>query len=938
MEASDKNQKYVEFIVKNDEIDQKQLKSVRQEFIALSELRLQRMESSLSPTQIDYLKLIPLLFHVNHPMLPGYVDKFTPCGLPNYTPSTLEKKIAKTVSQSFEYKPRAHLKYPIASLYLMGSMGTLGQSNASDIDLWICLAEPLEPSLLNKLNAKAQNIKNWLLTIGIEFNSYVVNLDDFSRNKKKKIEVDSCGNTQNYLLLDEFYRTAVWFAGRWLLWWLVPPGENYTEYAQRLVKQKHIDSADWIDFGEVKKIPASEYFSAALWQLYKAIESPYKSSVKLLVLEVYARLFPCAGVLSDEFKLRVHHNKLDEQDSDPYLLILLFAEKSLQDNPQRLEFLRRAFYLKANIKITGAKKRKPSWRYMMIAELVKGWGWNQTRLDYLNSRHLWNIAKVSDERMDLVRELTSSYHFLSNFARVQGVINKLTKTELLSLGRKLYAAFERRSGKIERLNNGIAKDVYESAITLREDARKGWQLYLGHINQNKLAINQPVYSGHSLFECLVWGVVNGVITATTRNHVYQVNDYLNRQLASEITRDIIKLLEKFRLSEAKTSFDKEAKISCLGIFVNTRSDPLSEEKQENLYRVTSQSDCFSWAENKINLASHFDVLLINSWGEITAKHYSGDAAWIEFFSQHKDFLNSMSDIPIYCRGLVQKDQVLNRVRDLLDKWKSLVASSQRNALSNQYIILVGKRYLLIDLFYEGITYKIYTSVAKLYAGLSNILYLEKPEVRIKFHVDLWAPLELFVKSVLKRRLSENLDLFIYQKNNRLVEVMVKSANGSIHFQSHKNINIEQIVGHYQQFFDKIQNRNLLNNGLLEMVNFLQFKGLSENNKAKFKQLESSATSLDQQFSLVQAIATQKHVYSAGFDLFTADASYYYVEHGEGVYAKLQNQLLSMRRKGNQYPLFLTDLDLSAIHNKVSIIEALAYKKMIEIKLNKKLVY
>ena len=130
-----------------DEIDQKQLKKTRDAFLKLSQTRFHRMELSLSPTQADYLKLVPLLFHVNHPMLPGYVDGFTPCGLPNYTPTTVEKSIAKTVSQSFVYKPKAHLSYEIASIFLMGSMGTLGQSNSSDIDLWICLAEVLEEEI-----------------------------------------------------------------------------------------------------------------------------------------------------------------------------------------------------------------------------------------------------------------------------------------------------------------------------------------------------------------------------------------------------------------------------------------------------------------------------------------------------------------------------------------------------------------------------------------------------------------------------------------------------------------------------------------------------------------------------------------------------------------------------------------------------------------------
>lgn len=935
MSSSDILQLIVEIYVKMDEIDQKQLKTIRRNFMALSETRFKRMESSLLPTQADYLKLLPLLFHVNQPILPGYVDKFTPCGIPNYTPSMLEKRIAKTVSQSFEYKPRAHLQYRIASLFLMGSTGTLGQSTISDIDLWICLAEPLENKLITKLKLKANRIKYWLAKVGVELNFYLVNSDDFSTKKIKKIESDSCGNTQNYLLLDEFYRTSVWFAGRWPLWWLIPTDVDYSEYANKLLQQKYFDFTDWIDFGEVKQIPASEYFSAALWQLYKAIDSPYKSLVKLLVLEVYAKLFPCAGVLSDEIKSRLYQNNELEQDLDPYLQILLFAEKSLQDNPQRLEFLRRAFYLKANVKITQIKKRKPSWRYTMMAELVNRWGWNQARLDYLNSRHQWGIYEVLNERKDLVKELTSSYHFLSKFARVQGVINKVTKSELLSLGRILYAAFERKSGKIEQLNNGIAKDVYEPKITLSQDKNRGWGLYLGHINQSKLMINQPVFVGHSLFECLSWGCINRVISNTTRFHVYQINEYLSYRMAGEFTRDIIKLLDKFSQYKTQITYNKEAQNNGLGIFINTRTDPLVEEKQGNLYRVVSQSDCFCWTDNKINLANHFDVILINSWGEITTEYYSGESAWIEFFNQYQNSIfKSSENIPIYCRGLVQKDKVVERVTELLKKWNSLLVNSRRSGMANRYLMTVGRKWLVIDLLPGNINFDVYGSLAKLYTGLSSNPFMDKPEVKIKFHLDPLLTLDLFVKSVVKRRLSDTIDFFIHQKNKSIVEVMVKSVNGSVHFQLHKNISVEQVIEHYQQFFEKIQNRNLLNNGLLETVNYFEYMQFANNQTVRFRPVKIKSTNLYPQFFLVQAIATQKEVFSTGFDLFTAEASFYYLDHGENVYSKLRNELLKARKERANYPIFLTDLDLSAIHKKVTIIESLNYKKMIEAKLNK----
>jgi len=927
--------------VKVEEIDQKQLKNIRQRFIQLSELRFQRMESSLSPIQADHLKLLPLLFHVNHPMLPGYVDKFVPCGLPNYSPTAVQKSIAKTVSQSFEYKPRAHLKYPISALYLMGSMGTLGQSTSSDIDLWICLSDPLEGALYKKLKEKANNIKDWLNENGIELNFYLVNSDDFSRNRNKQIESDHCGNTQNFLLLDEFYRTAVWFAGRWPLWWLVPTDSQYTQYSQRLLKQKHIDSADWIDFGEVKQIPANEYFSAALWQLYKAIQSPYKSSVKLLVLESYAKLFPCAGVLSNEFKNLVYDDFNAAKESDPYLSILVFAEEKLQDNPQRLEFLRRSFYLKTNVKVNLKRKTKLNWRQQVINSLVKKWGWNQSRLDYLNSRHQWSVNRVIEERKDLVRELTQSYHFLSNFARIQGVINNVTKSELLSLGRKLYAAFERRNGKVELLNNGIAKDIFEASVTINHDSKKGWQFYLSHLNKKTLVINQPIYTSESLFNCLCWGCANYILTNDSLCQIYSETEFLDHQFAKEMITDIARLLNQFDGYNNKINFSNNSKIVYFGLFLNTRTDPLQNDKLDNLYRVVSESDCLSWTENKINLAGHFDMVAMNSWGELSTQHFSGESALIDFFKQYrKSLIRAIDNIPIFCRGLIQNEDIAKRVRELLVTWSKLSIKSQKSNNCHRYLMLIGKKWLAVHFFEGKVEYQIFSSQASLLLSLSEnhkaIEIDSNSDIDSKNYInfDSWLNLSSFIQSVLKRRLSDHIDCFIEMKSAKLIEFSIKIPNGTVFFQSHKNTTVDQLVGHYQQFFDNVQNRISLDSGISKIINYYSYEKIPASNQRRLKKIDVKSSNLYQQFSLVQAIGFYKNSRLLGFNLYTTKETYLYSEYAEQVYPKLVKELLAMRKRAGQYPIFLTDIDLSETNEKASLMELLRHKRLIEEKLNR----
>lgn len=700
------------------EIDPKYLKSCQYKFMRLSEHRLARMLDTFNMEQADCIRLIPMLFHVNHPMLPGYVNKQTPCGIPNYFPSELEKKIAKTVSRSFEFKQRAYRQFDISALYLMGSTGTLAQSTRSDLDLWVCLASKLPESSKSALKKKTLLINQWMLKKSIELNCYLVQQDEFKINREKELEADSCGNTQNYLLLDEFYRTAVWVAGRMPIWWLVPPKENYNQFVKRLFGDKHLDSIEWIDLGGITEIPASEYFSAALWQLLKSIKYPYKSLVKLLLLEIYARCFPRVDLISARYKQLVYD---DCKDLDPYLIVLLYAEDFLENNPQRLEFLRRAFYLKAGSKIQLNKNKPKNWRYQQLKKLVERWGWTQTRLTYLNNRNSWKISAVMKERADLVREINHSYHFLSNFGRVQGVLDGENQKDLTSIGRMLYAAFERRSGKIETINYGIVGDLTESAITIVEKSEQNekWQLMPGLINAAKIAIHQIVYTAESFFEVLVWGVCNEIITSQTNIKVYSENIYYTGETARLLVKDLLPLTKQSKPNFSGKTFDHPAQTIMMSIYLNTRSDPLESEKASGIYSITNQKDAFCWGNEQLNLFMQFDVVWLNSWGEYNCKSYAGALACIHFFIEHnKELFDKSCELQFY-GALPNFKQHKERLLRLFEAWNKLLIKSTHLSKTFRFMMSIGKCYLRIDFSQGKANTKIFKHAKALLMSLSD---------------------------------------------------------------------------------------------------------------------------------------------------------------------------------------------------------------------------
>ncbi len=919
------------------------------DFLVLSQTRFDRMLASLTLKQQDYLRLLPLLFHVNHPMLPGYHDSFTPCGIPNYSPTGLEKQIVKTVSQSFDYQSKAYHSFAIASLFLMGSMGTLGQSISSDIDLWICFTDKLSDELSQKLTKKAENIKKWFADKRIELNFYLVHKADFSQVNSKQLDDDNCGNTQRFLLLDEFYRTAIWLVGRKPLWWLIPESEDYEKFANRLIKQKHLDEHDWIDFGEIKTIPAVEYFTATLWLLYKSIESPYKSFVKLMSLEVYAQNHPCGGILSSQLKSILHDNQLKSKECDPYLLLLQFSEATLKQSPQKLEFLRRSFYLKSGLKITlnSRYENTKGWRYELMKNLVNDWGWSSATLERLNNRPNWKIDTVVAQRKDLIRELTSCYYFLSNFARVQGVMNKNIKQELTYLGRQLYASFERRNGKVDSLNNGLARNITENTLTLSESDGV-WSVYQDQVPRKELLINKSIYIAISLFDCLTWGCVNKVIGGNTHFHLYTDNPYFDQDYAKQTTREILKWINFEKGKHINLNFRESAKTLSMGLFINTGIDPLLHEKNHDRYLVANNSDCLSLSSEKNNLAFSFHVLSLNSWGEIDLAYFQGDDALPQFFKEYSDVISELYTLDkpsFYCHGLLQNKAIVERVSGLFEKWSYYYSKSRTSKLKNYYLMSIGRQFLSVGFDNKQTNYCLITNREMLLNSIHSIDKEYPKGKKIKVDIDPYLLLRPIEESVLLRRSNKNHQCFIIEGSEQTIEIIFKSNLGVIHTRKHKNVSVKQIIAHYQQFLMKVENRI----GDLKTLEVDYFKcEIMETNKTtvktsqqpnkqqtprvRFLPLKNIHSNMNN-FNLIQAIKVANNPNPLAFNFYSNEMDYLFGIDEEIIYTKLAQDILRKRNTDEQYPIYITDLDLGKEHNQGNIVEVLNVKRDLENRLN-----
>ncbi|HFD12002.1 MAG TPA: adenylate cyclase, partial [Crenotrichaceae bacterium] len=161
---------------------QLQIDVIRGRFLKLNKARIERTQELMLPTQRDLLELLPLLFHLNVPELPGYVDQNTPAGVFSYI---LDDKLFEAAKRQwgggFDPQKTGIWSYDIESIFLMGSCGTVAFNRKSDFDVWLCHRAELDDYALSRLKKKASRIERWFESIGLEVHFFLMNAAAFKR-------------------------------------------------------------------------------------------------------------------------------------------------------------------------------------------------------------------------------------------------------------------------------------------------------------------------------------------------------------------------------------------------------------------------------------------------------------------------------------------------------------------------------------------------------------------------------------------------------------------------------------------------------------------------------------------------------------------------------------------------------------------------------------
>ncbi len=794
----------------------------------LDNLNQQRTDRALALMDLQSQRvfhLIPTLLHFNHPSIPGYYASQVPYGICEFEFNDVQSQFVEdtelTIGQPLDTAPAP----AIHGLFTMGSTSSIGQSTSSDLDIWVCVSSMMSQSERESLTNKCLLITDWAQTQGVEANFFLMDEERFRSNHSEEMTGDNCGSSQHLLLLDEFYRSAVRLAGKRLLWQIVPPEmeECYDEYVQNLCNDGYIDCSQWIDFGKLNRIPAEEYFGSNLWQLYKSIDSPYKSVLKAILLEAYSWEYPNTQLLSLDTKRRFFAHDPDLYSMDAYYLMLEKVTRYLEriGDDTRLDLVRRCFYLKTHEKLS----REPSvgsvaWRREALGELVQQWHWDDSVIRELDDRRNWKVEQVKVVHHALLDALMQSYRNLIQFARRNDITSAISPQDISVLARKLYAAFEILPGKVTLLNPQISPDLHEPDLTFIEvrpgrTNKQGWYLYKQPLTPHRIIGCAPLEHNEYLSKLVAWSFFNGLITESTRLHSVVRDAHLDIDKFYQMVSDLRNTFSLRKRRPTMQALASPCEISQLAMFINFENDPTAELSGKTLKLDPKNTDILSFGQEQKCLVGSVDLVYRNSWQEVRTLHFKGETSMLDALKtilgkMHQDALPPESvDVFCYCKNLrgVMRNMVYQLLAECIDLRLKPIEQEKRRRFK---AMRIGQQ--TYGLFFErrGVSVQMLENSVDFYRSISTNKLKGSPLLMLDKEQDYQLP------DAVDGFASEGLIQFFFEDSEQGFNIYVLDEANRVEVYHQFSGEKDEMIASVNSFYTSVQDDNKLSS---KFINF-----------------------------------------------------------------------------------------------------------------------
>ena len=621
--------------------DAEVLYSNRQAFLRFNRFKIDRNLITLSEIDRLIFLVIPRLLHVHQEGLPGYFEGDPPCGIHNFEIDKEAQVAAEKLFPDVIIRRNPDLKPVIHTALLMGSVGSIAQTKKSDLDYTLLVDKRDFTEESMKLFQKKLNlIETWTWdNYNLENHFFINDYEEVKNNIFGESDSESTGSALAKLLKEEMYRTMIIVTGK-VPFWLIAPvdcddNRYYELYEKLMTGQTLLKKEEFIDMGNVDDISQGEFFGGSIWALIKSFKSPFKTLMKMGVLEEYMFGDTKSNLLCHQIKDK-YFNDVPYLDIDPYLGMFERVQKFFNESKteDEVDALRHAFYLKVGTQVTPEEFEKGSdiWRKSTLIKMLKDWGWSAEKIERLNQYSSWQMMHKVDLGNRINKILMASYKNISEKNKTLDPSESLiTEKDTHLLGRKLFSFYRPAPNKVDNLGALVDGKTAENELTflLEQKGRNDkpeWYLIRGKNRSFLEQIDKDSIIRKS-------STLPFLLAFTVFNNLYSENtEVLLRSEGNSIKENdlnsLLKILKNFIESVNIAALSNEdlmgdAKINQLFLLIDFGSPPPPEISMGNIKDCKNNDELNQFINKRIERAKNITSIYLTTWGELFCKSYAG---------------------------------------------------------------------------------------------------------------------------------------------------------------------------------------------------------------------------------------------------------------------------------------------------------------------------
>ncbi len=867
----------------------------KQAFIEWNSSRLSNIQDNISNNFAKYIRLIPFFIQLNHKLLPGYADVNTPVGVFSYVPDKNEINEIKLLNNKFRYQQGSIINnYAVESIFFQIKI----ISNKKYC--WIFYSNKLDSDKINLLNNKILKIEKWFHIKKIDIKFIFLSIDEF-----KKHEVTILKDTSKSLFIDDFYSESILLAGKYPVWWLVPPDKekNYKKFVDHIKQARFVDQKEFIDLGDVNSTNFSDIVEDAVNLVQKSAVSAETCLVELLILDQKKSVFPS----SDGVSIRIKNNlylKNDNMKNDEIIAKIMHESFSRFKNYKHLLSPMRLF---SRISLSPG---------LLNVELV-----NVFLGEYSET---FNYDDGLDGIIESLKFLKSMLHeirmlfedIVTDFINNDSALNSNEKLTVII--NNMLSYLSDGENKVHIYNNKSSENIIFDRIHLKQvksDRSNRWELILNNANDDE----KKIEGFNCLLGLLAWCWLNRLVNNLTQVSIYSSDQEIKQIEAYSILEILIQQLSPKNISSISSNAFKQ------------KASPV----QSLLFVDFDES-----LKHSTDVISHCEQLIVDSWGEVYTKIYTNNIGILRCLCDWTHQLsigapNMPPRLQIFGHGGGDSASIAQHVDKIYNELTDFFY--QKGHAEGRFFVKLASEYFLIQANKSQLQVEKMVDIQSLLSMLEMPLTVFQPTAIESLTINEFPLYQIYKKNKL------NIVQVFYQVINHSCYIWVLDEKGSLWSDVLDDYSRESFLTHWLYLFKNIRLilKQLNNDDYI--LPELEINHISSNKLGKLEihKIVADIISSDKKFIDIKISVIEKNKIEQ-LNMYCDADEFLYEKHKNRVFSQVIGYLLDRKSDDVRLPVYVTDIEMPMKlfnMNKVSELQTthiLNIKRNFEHRINKSL--